>query len=103
MLLNTKLEAITSMYKLREHYRTFDVVVDWLVTVHRDIQRPDGHRYTGTLMEVLKQMEVDFEVGLVDGMEPHVEAPDQLNLLIEHNGCVEHFVVFDLKNNRRVM
>ncbi|MNC34626.1 hypothetical protein D3C75_830680 [compost metagenome] len=103
MILNTHLEPITSMYKLREHYRTFDVVVDWMVTKVHGIHRHGGHRYIGPLLEVLKQIEVDFSLGLVDGMESYEEAPDRLNMLIECNGNVEHLIIFDLKNNRQLM
>jgi hypothetical protein len=103
VLTNVHLEPITSMFKLREHYRTFDVLVDWLVTKVDGIQRHGGHRYTGKLIDVLRKMEEDFQVGLVDGIEPHEEAPDRLNMLIECNGNVEQLIIFDLKHNRQLM
>ena len=103
VLTNVHLEPISSMYKLREHYRTFDVFVDWLVTNVTGIDRNGAHRYTGTLMQVLQQMETDFKVGLLHDLEPHEEAPDRLNMLIDCNGNVEHIMIFDLQNNRQLM
>lgn len=103
MLLNTKLEPIISMYKLNEHYRTFDVVVDWLVTTVDGTKRTGGRRYTGTVVQVLTQMETDHGVGLLSDLEPHETAPERLNFLIEHNGSVVQFIIFDLQNNRQLM
>ncbi|MNB92523.1 hypothetical protein D3C75_396270 [compost metagenome] len=102
-LKTTIFEPIWSMYKLREYYRTFDAKVDWLVTVVEGTLRKGGRRYTGTLLQVLTQMEVDYEVGLLSDLEGHEEAPDRMNTLIESNGTVQQFIIFDLKNNRQIM
>lgn len=98
------LDPICSMFILNRHYRTFDAVVDWLVTATGEgTDRKGGHRYNGPLLEVLQQIEDDYSVGLASDMSEHETAPDRLNTLIECNGNVEHLIIFDLQHNRQLM
>lgn len=99
----TPLRPITSMYMLNGFYPNFDVEVDWLVTTVDGVRRTGGYRYQGTLMEVLCQMEETHEVGLLSDLEPHETASDRLNTIIEHNGSVVQFMIFDLINNRQLV
>lgn len=98
----TKLEPIISMFKLNQLYRTFSTEVDWLVSSVNGTERTGGHRYTGPLIDVMKQIELDYEVGLLSDLDFET-APDRLNDLISNNGNIIQFIIFDLQHNRQLM